>query len=106
VLTVDDLLAALGIPPDGATNEAWAQQAVDAVNAYVARLPHVIKAGGAWTDDTKTGASMLAQRIYEARSAPLGAAGIDVTGALMRSTTDPEVGRLLRIGRYQTPRAG
>ncbi len=103
MLTMADLVAALGIDPAAAADRAWAQAAVDGINTYVDRLPHVTP--GAWDAMTHLGATMLAQRAYAARSAPLGAAGMDVTGSLVRATTDPEVGRLLRVGRYATPRA-
>jgi len=104
VITAQDLIDSLGIPLASASDQAWAAQVVDAVNEYVDGLPWVTP--DAWTPRYRTGATMLAQRVYEARSAPLGAAGLDVTGALVRATTDPEVGRLLRLGKYQVPRVG
>lgn len=104
MLTTQDLLDALGISLAGPSEQAWAQQCANAVNDYVDALPHVTP--GAWTPRTHTGASLLAQRIYAGRSAPLGAAGYDVTGSLIRATTDPEVGRMLRVGRYAIPRVG
>lgn len=104
MLTTATLIASLGIPLASETDTAWAELVCAAVNDYVDGLPHVTP--GAWDNRTLTGATMLGQRIYEARSAPLGAAGLDVTGSLVRATTDPEVGRLLRTGSYTTPRAG
>jgi hypothetical protein len=104
VITAEDLIATLGIPLAGAADQAWARDTAYAVNAYVDRLPHVTPDD--WDAATRVGALMLAQRIYAARSAPLGAAGLDVTGALVRATTDPEVGRLLRTGKYMAPRVG
>jgi hypothetical protein len=106
VLTVDGLIEALGINPASDKDVAWATTSVAGINAYVNRLPHVKAAGEVWDDSTTLGATLLAQRAYAARGAPLGAAGLDVTGAMVRATTDPEVGRYLRIGRYARPRAG
>lgn len=105
MIAPDDVAAALGIAPASAADTAWLQSATDAANAYVMRLPQC--AGGAvWSADTITGAIMLAVRLYHSRSAPLGAAGTDVAGGLVRASTDPEIGRLLRIGRYTAPAAG
>lgn len=104
MLTVAEVAAALGISPASPTDDAWLAQVVAAVNVYVDALPHVT--AGDWDGRTLLGATMLAQRCYAARSAPLGAAGMDVTGAMMKATTDPEVGRMLRTGRYMKPAAG
>lgn len=98
------LLGSLGVTGASPVDTEWAERAAAAATEYVDQLPHVDP--GAWDHRSHTGALMLAQRIYSARSAPLGAAGMDVTGALVRATTDPEVGRLLRVGRYETPRIG
>lgn len=105
-ITADDIRATRGIPFASPDDADWAASVAAGVNAYVNKLPHVIKAGGVWDDMTTLGARMLGQRAYEARSAPLGAAGMDVAGALVKASTDPEVGRYLRIGGYTTPRAG
>lgn len=104
MLTVEDVLAALGIPLAGGLDRDWCEAVTAAAAEYVDRLPHVTP--GAWDSPTRIGATMLAVRLYHSRSAPLGAAGADIAGGLVRATTDPEVGRLLRLGRYQTPRAG
>ncbi len=104
-LTRQDLLDALGIPLASAADAAWADAAVDAVNAYVDALPHV--AAGGWDARTRTGATMLAVRIYQSRSAAGGGAAYDVAGALVQASASPEVGRLLRIGRgYARARVG
>lgn len=106
MLTPAALFGALGTSPAGAPDSAWAETVCAAVNGYVGRLPHVAAAGEPWDGPTETGAVMLGMRLYSSRSAPLGAAGYDVTGALVRATSDPEVGRMLRIGRYAMPRVG
>lgn len=106
MLTSDALFGALGTTPAGAPDQAWADTVCVAVNDYVSRLPHVVPMGSTWDGPTETGAVMLGMRLYSARSAPLGAAGYDVTGALVRATSDPEVGRMLRVGRYAMPRVG
>jgi len=102
-ITAADVQAALGIPTASPADSAWLDTVTAAANSYVARLSHV---SDPWDAATQAGAVMLAVRLYHSRSAPLGAAGTDIAGGLVRATTDPEVGRLLRIGRYQKPMAG
>lgn len=104
MITTGDVAAALGIPSAAGGDADWLQSVTDATNTYVNRLPHVDPAN--WSDDTTTGATMLAVRLYHSRSAPLGAAGMDVTGGLVRATTDSNVGRLLRLGGYMMPQTG
>lgn len=103
-ITAAALLGSLGVTAATAADTEWAERAAAAATEYVDELPHVTP--GDWDERATVGALMLAQRIYSARSAPLGAAGMDVTGALVRATTDPEVGRLLRVGKYAAPRVG
>ena len=105
MLTAADLLDALGIPGASGSDAAWAQRAVDAVNVFVDGLPHVTP--GAWDDRTTAGALLLATEVYQARSAPAGAPGLDITGGFVAGQMSGRVGQLLRIGRtYGAPRAG
>lgn len=103
-ITAEELLSLQGIAPAAAADRAWSQECAAAASDYVDSLPHVTP--GEWPPRIRAGALMLAQRLYAARSAPLGAAGVDLTGSLVRATTDPEVSRLLGTGRYTRPRAG
>ena len=80
---------------------AWLQDAADAATDYVNSLAHVDATE--WDYRTRTGAIMLAGRLYSSRNAPLGAAGVDSMGGVISARTDPEVARLLRIGRYTPP---
>jgi hypothetical protein len=83
--------------------------AATAATSYVNELPHVTPANvdpaPQWDDATRTGAVMLAGRLYQSRNAPLGAAGFDAAGGLVLARTDPEISRLLRIGRFLRPGA-
>lgn len=108
MITADQLKAALGIPPADSADDAWAAQVVAAVNEYVAGLPWVADHADApaWPEQAITGALLLAMRTYSARSAPLGMATLDAAGSLQVAQTDPEVGRLLRLGRYTQPGVG
>ena len=104
MLTPADLLAALGIPPASQGDTDWAASVVAGVNDYVDALPHVDPS--AWDARTTTGATLLAQAIYSARSAPDGAAGIDVVGGMIPVKMNPRIGQMLRIAGYTPPRAG
>lgn len=106
MLTAADLLNALGVPMASPEDEAWAGTVVAGVNTYVDRLPHVRP--GAWDAQTITGAVLLATDVYQSRSAPGGAPGLDLTGGFIAgAATRGQVGRLLRVGAsYATPRAG
>lgn len=109
-MTIDaaQLKQALGITAGDTADDAWAGQVCEAVNEYVAALPWVAEhqTAPAWPQTATTGALLLAMRTYSARSAPLGMATLDVTGALQVAQTDPEVARLLRLGRYTMPGVG
>jgi hypothetical protein len=82
-------------------DSAWLADAAAAATDYVNGLSHVDDED--WDDRTRTGAIMLAGRLYSSRNAPLGAAGFDAMGGVISARTDPEVARLLRIGRYTPP---
>lgn len=106
-VTADDVAAYLGLP--ATADREWLTRAADAATAYVNGLSHVTPAdvdpAPEWADDTAAGAVMLAGRFYQSRNAPLGAAGFDAAGGLVLARTDPELARLLRIGRYLRPAA-
>lgn len=105
MLTPEDLIAALGLPVATPADQAWAENVVAGVNAYVDRLRHVTP--GAWDGQTFAGATLLAVDIYGSRSAPAGAPGIDVTGGMVAGHIRGQVGRLLRVGAsYAAPAAG
>lgn len=99
MLTAPDLIAALGVNPARPVDEAWAQQVVDGVNAFVDDLPHVVP--GDWDKRTLLGANQLAQEAYrDGRSG-----GLDVVGTLSKSGNE-SIGRYLRIDSHLRPRAG
>ena len=99
IVTADDVRDYLRLPEDA--DAAWLQEAADAATGYVNALAHVD--AEEWYAGERTGAIMLAGRIYSSRNAPLGAAGFDAMGGIITSRTDPEIARLLRVGRYAPP---
>lgn len=112
MITTSELFGALGVTAASPADDSWAGQAVAAVNAYVGGLPwvqdHLAAAAPdtTWPPAATAGALMLAMRVYSARSAPLGMATLDVTGALQVAQTDPSVQWLLRSGRFTPPGVG
>jgi len=106
-VTAANVSAYLGLP--ATADQAWLAQCADAATAYVNGLPHVVTTADPapdWAPDTVAGATMLAGRLYQSRNAPLGAAGFDAMGGVVVTRTDPELARLLRIGRFLPPRTG
>jgi hypothetical protein len=82
-------------------DSAWLADAAAAATDYVNGLSHVNPEE--WDNQTRTGAIMLSGRLYSSRNAPLGSAGFDAMGSIVSARTDPEVARLLKIGRYTPP---
>lgn len=104
-VTPDEVRSYLGLP--ATADVAWLTKCADAATAYVNRLEHVAgSTAPGWDADTWAGAVMLAGRLYQSRNAPLGAAGFDAMGGVVISRTDPELARLLRVGRFLPPRVG
>lgn len=106
-VTAADVSEYLGLP--ATADQAWLAKCAAAASAYVNALPHVVTSETPppeWTADTAAGATMLAGRLYQSRNAPLGAAGFDAMGGVVVTRTDPELARLLRIGRFLPPRTG
>lgn len=98
------LLSYTGAPEAGAA----LQQARLAAAAHVRRVRPDLFLDDAvpTTEDVKLGALMLAARLYARRSTPQGIAtfGDFGPGAIMR--LDPDVERLLGVGRYAKPQVG
>lgn len=106
-VTAADIAAYLRQPVDEGVDQAWATQAAAGATAYVNSLTHVADSTETeWDADTRAGAVMLAGRLFQSRNAPLGAAGFDAMGGVVISRTDPELARLLRIGRFLPPAVG
>lgn len=79
--------------------------ATAAARAYVERVRpdlHTGQDAGFVVDaDVKLGATMLAARWYERRGSLLGVAGFDFEGASPLLRVDPDIERLLSIGRHR-----
>lgn len=105
-VTVDAVSDALGIPPSSDADAGWLANVVDAVNAWVARLPVILDRPdphASWPPDVTLGATMLAVHQYHSRSAPYGRAGLDIAGGFQTAYADPEVARLLQLRRWARP---
>jgi hypothetical protein len=57
-------------------------------------------------DDIILGAAMLAARLYSRKGSPDGLAGYSEFGAARISRSDPDIERLLGLGRHAPPRIG
>lgn len=99
------------------------QTGVDATRAALARTaaarwverarPDLVDAFTASTvvenlvdDDIVLGSAMLAARLYSRKGSPDGLAGYSEFGAARISRTDPDIERLLGLGRHAPPRIG
>lgn len=86
---------------------------VDAVNAFVERLPDIPRDApsaegepGPWAPDTKLAATMLAARLHRRRNSPNGVEALTEGGASYVSRYDPDVARILRIDGHKRPAVG
>lgn len=89
------------------------QDAVDAANMFVWRLPArnypyaAPTAEDMWAADQTQGAVMLAARLYRRRNSPAGVESFsDLGGAVYVQRNDPDIALLLGIGAYARPRTG
>lgn len=99
VVTAEDIRDYLRL--QDSADSAWLADCAAAATDYVNGLTHVDTEN--WDERTRTGAIMLGGRLYSSRNAPLGSAGFDAMGGVITARIDPEVARLLRIGRYTPP---
>lgn len=92
----------------GSAQQADADRARLAATAYVERVRSDLLDGVTYAPDPDVvhGALLLAARLYARRSSPQGLASFGEfgPGAIMR--LDPDVERLLGVGRYGSPRVG
>lgn len=96
-VTPDQVKAYLGVTTLTAADTAHLSVVADAVNVYVTAL----NAGSAeFPADMQLGAIMLAGRLYTRRNSPNGVATFTDMGASYVARYDPDVERLLRIGKY------
>jgi len=103
-------IARQGDPGDDVTLEAARVGAA----AYVERVrPDLVvrdeagdPASFAATDDVKLGALILAARFYARKGSPMGVATFAEFGAAQIVRLDPDVERLLGLGRHARPRIG
>lgn len=106
-LPAASVLAHLGVDA-GSAQEADAERARLAATAYVERVRSdlLVEDGYAPDPDVAHGALLLAARLYARRSSPQGLASFGEfgPGAIMR--LDPDIERLLGVGRYGSPRVG
>jgi len=76
----------------------WVERArPDLVDAFLA---------GTVDDDVVLGSAMLAARLYSRKGSPDGLAGYSEFGAARISRSDPDIERLLGLGRHAPPRIG
>lgn len=100
--TVDDIWAALGVPPTGPEDEAWAVRAAAAATGYVNGLPIVgdLATSPRLEPQAIQGCIALGVALYLRR--PHGAVGMDGDTSVP-AAIDSTIARLLRVGYYQKP---
>ena len=102
--------AYLGLNPADVFDEAALDGAVAAANAYLDRLParltSTIDEPPAPLATATQAATMQAARWYSRRNSPQGVANFEELGAAYVSRYDPDLERLLRIGRSAMPSVG
>lgn len=106
-LTVDAVAAQLRLDREAGTPlPSLAEQARLAAAAYVER----VRADLDWTApvaaDVVTGAAILASRLHARSGSPLGLASFAEFGPSAVLRLDPDVERLLGLGRYARPAVG
>lgn len=95
-------VARQGPPGDDVTLEAARVGAA----AYVERVRPDLDWSGDAPADVKLGALILAARFYARKGSPMGVATFAEFGAAQIVRLDPDVERLLGIGRHSRPRIG
>ncbi|MFB6943394.1 hypothetical protein ACFWGL_12420 [Streptomyces sp. NPDC060286] len=93
--------------PAAGSYDAFALDHVTAaVNVLVpGTVPRVreLPEGANWPDDVTTGALMLGQRLFARRRSPTGVATYSDTGPAYVARWDPDLERLLRVGKWAPP---
>ncbi|MFE6404779.1 hypothetical protein [Streptomyces alboflavus] len=108
-ITVEEVAGYLGIPlPDPASPDGQALAvAVRGVNALVpGTVPRVRELDPAadWPDDVMTAALMMGARVFTRRRSPTGvAAYTEAGGPAYVSRWDPDLERLLQVGKWAPP---
>lgn len=107
-LPLDDVLAQVGAEP-ASSQAAAADRARLAAAAHVERLrPELVAAYVAGTVDADVvkGAVLLAARLFSRAGSPTGLASFGEFGPSAILRLDPDIERLLALGRYAPPRVG
>ncbi|MYR93394.1 MULTISPECIES: hypothetical protein [unclassified Streptomyces] len=108
MITAAEVADYIGIePPEAGSYDAFALEHVTAaVNVLVpGTVPRVraLAEGEPWPPDVITGALMLGQRLFARRRSPTGVATYTETGPAYVARWDPDLERLLRVGRWAPP---
>lgn len=99
--TTDKVLGWIGLQARSIGDSATSlSMVVDAVNEYLQRYDHLIRADGTPTDMAEVGAVMLAARLYKRRGSPTGTDTSVDGGAIYISRIDPDIARWLEIDGY------
>ena len=113
MITEEEVAGYLGlaVPEDPADADRialhWATAAVNTlVPDTVPRVrPTATDPDPPWPDDVHAGALLMASRLFTRRRSPTGIATYDETGPAYVPRWDPDLERLLRIGKWAPPRA-
>ena len=101
-------LAWLGVREDAQGPDVEnAPDVADAVAAWIDSLPSPLRdEDGGWGASTVMGAVMLTARLIRRRNSPAGIEAFSGDGATYVSREDPDVARLLRLGKHKPPQVG
>lgn len=102
-------LTKLQLSLGSATDDAFIENVVKAVNVIVRKLPKAQLTGLAeepWPDDVVQGANLLASRLVKRRNSPAGVEAMTAQGAVFVPRNDPDVALLLGLGSYAKPVVG
>jgi hypothetical protein len=113
-LTLADLKTEMGIEPDDTRDDAQLQTVLDAAVTFVERVRHgqfdfdgdPLSDLPAPTADLTLGTLMLARRWHTRRRSPDGLVQMAELGSARVSSFDPDIDRLLRLGRHARPVVG
>jgi hypothetical protein len=113
-LKLSDLKAEMGIEPDDKRDDAQLETVLDAAITFVERVRHgqfdfmddPLSDLPAPTADLKLGTLMLARRWHPRRRSPDGLVQMAEMGSARVSSFDPDIDRLLRLGRHARPVVG
>jgi len=103
--TLVELKGDMGIDPDDTRDDVKLQRALSAAVTFVERIHPDLD----WpnpTDDLELGTLRLAARWDARRRSPDALIQLAELGASRVPSFDPDIDRLLRIGRHQKPRIG